>query len=208
LPPALYRIGRDGPSGRLEVIAGAPAPTPPAVARLFAATTGDGPAGWIAEAGPADEMRAIALWDAPSDVPGLPAMATLGRGTGPGFRLPSEGIARLFGRRLAEVESHGLRLRALEPETAARAEGLAADLSEAFGPGSGGLGTLAGARPGALAARARSAADAFEAVPIVGAEEARPLRRLEHLLGPLTGCAASTLEVAAGGAAVRLVPCS
>ena len=207
LPAALYRVARAGGSGRLEVIAGTPAATPPAVAGLFAATAGEGPAGWLAQAGPAGEVHAAALWDAAGDVPGLPAMATLDRGTGRGMRLPTEGLARLVGRRLAERELHGLRVRAFEPATAARAEALAAGLDAALGPEAGGYAALAAARPAALAARARTAAEALEAVPLVGASEAEPLRRLERLLAPLAGCPEATLEVAAGGTAVRFVPC-
>jgi hypothetical protein len=207
LPAALYRIQRDAASGRLEVLAGAPAPTPAAVARLFAATA-TGPAGWLAETGPGEDLAAIALWDADSDVPGLAAMATFARGPGRGFRLPTEGLARLVGRRLAETESHGLRIRALEAATAERAVAFAPALAAALEPGSGAPTVLAAARPAALAKRARTAADALEEIPVVGAAEAQPLRRLEELLAPLAECAGATLEVAAGGASVRLVPCT
>ena len=209
LPAGLYEVGRDASSGEIRIVAGTPPPAIPAA--LSGPASSEAPAGWWAERAPEGAARALVVWDVDGDVPGFPALAALDRGGARPFRLPTEPLARLVGRDLAQAESAGFRIRALEQETVARSAPLARALAAGFGGEPGGaqpLAALASVRPERLARRARAIGRALEAVPLVGVERARPFARLAAALAPLEGCARATLEIGAGGAYVRCAPCS
>ncbi|MBP1641809.1 MAG: hypothetical protein H6Q03_478 [Acidobacteria bacterium] len=207
LPEGLYRVLRAPGSGRLEILCGAPPAGSPDLLHLDADAA---PAGWWAERAPDGAARALVVWDFDGDVPGLPAVSSLDRGGARPFRLPAEPLARLVGRPLEQVEASGFRIRALEREAVARSVPLAGDLAAALGAGAGvsSPALLAAARPGPLHRRVRGLARTLGALPVVGPESARAVERVVSVLAPLTGCAFATLEIGAGGAYVRWVPCA